>query len=140
MREAGGGSIVNIASVAGLVAIRARPAYVATKHGLVGLTRNLSFDLAPYKIRVNAVAPGLIKTPLTEAYFSDQNFVSGLEHAIALRDHGVPADVGHAVAWLCSPDSRYITGITLPIDGGFMAEKSFATKAAASFVGKGAQT
>ena len=126
LRESGaGGAIVNIASVAGMVGIRSRPAYSASKHGLIGLTRNLAFDLAPYKVRANAVAPGLIRTPLTESYYSDEEFVRGIDHTVALGAQGVPASIADAVVFLCSPQAAFVTGITLPVDGGFMAEKGF---------------
>ena len=134
MRASGGGCIVNIASVAGLVAIRNRAAYTSSKHGLVGLTRSLAFDLAPYNIRVNAVAPGTIKTAMTEAYFSDPDFLQGLTNSVALGSRGTPESVARAVLFLCSEQSDFVTGITLPVDGGFMAEKSFTSGNIASFV------
>src|SRR5918994_4734308 len=74
MREAGGGAIVNIASVGGLIGLTRRPAYTAAKHGVVGLTKSLARDLGPAGIRVNAICPGLIRTPLTEQYFVDDAF------------------------------------------------------------------
>jgi NAD(P)-dependent dehydrogenase (short-subunit alcohol dehydrogenase family) len=72
------GAIVNVASVAGLVGVSPRPAYTASKHGVVGLTKKLATDLAPIGVRVNAVAPGTIRTPLIDAYFDDESFVAGL--------------------------------------------------------------
>ena len=128
-----GGSIVNISSVAGLVGIRNRPAYCATKHGLVGLTRNLAFDLASCRIRVNAIAPGAIPTPMTAAYYQDEHFLKGLEHAVALGNSGTPEAIADATVFLCSDYAKFITGIVLPVDGGFMAEKSFAMDDAPSF-------
>lgn len=133
MAAAGGGAIVNITSVAGLIGISNRPAYCASKHGLVGLTRNLAFDLAPHRIRVNAIAPGAIRTPLTDAYFEDESFISGLGHSVALKDLGTGTSIGDAVVFLCSERANFITGVTLPVDGGFLAEKSFATPDATSF-------
>ena len=133
MRRTGGGAIVNIASVAGLVGIRSRPAYCASKHGLIGLTKVLAFDLAQYGIRVNAVAPGAIPTPMTEAYYRDPVFLRGVSHAVALGNRGTPAAIAEAVAFLCSSAAAYITGVTLPVDGGFLAEKSFAGDDAESF-------
>ncbi|KSV87273.1 hypothetical protein N184_31490 [Sinorhizobium sp. GL28] len=127
------GSIVNIASVAGLVGIRNRPAYCASKHGVVGLTKNLAFDLSPYGIRVNAVAPGAIPTPMTEVYYSDAEFLKGLEHAVALGNSGTPEAIAQAAAYLCSPQASFVTGVVLPVDGGFMAEKSFASNASKTF-------
>jgi len=126
-----GGSIITISSVAGLVGIANRPAYSAAKHGLIGLTRVLAKELAPYKIRANAIAPGLIRTPLTEAYCSDANFVKELAVTIPEGSYGEPADIANAAAFLASDSSRYITGSVVTVDGGFMAERSF------SFAGSG---
>lgn len=128
-----GGAIVNIASVAGLVGIRNRPAYCSSKHGVIGLTRNLAFDLAAHGIRVNAVCPGAIPTPMTAAYYQDEHFLAGLEHSVALGNAGTPQAIADAVVYLCSPAASFVTGVALPVDGGFVAEKSFAGAEATSF-------
>jgi NAD(P)-dependent dehydrogenase (short-subunit alcohol dehydrogenase family) len=134
MREQNvGGSIINIASVAGLTAISHRPAYTAAKHGLVGLTKNLARDLAPYKIRVNAVAPGLVRTPLTDSYFQDEAFAQGLRHAVPFSERGNAQDIANAVLYLASPLAEFVNGVTLPVDGGFLAEKSYAAVDAKHF-------
>lgn len=134
MRDAGaGGTIVNIASVAGLTAISHRPAYSAAKHGLVGLTKNLARDLAPFKIRVNAVAPGLVRTPLTESYFQDESFFQGLRENVPFFDRGGGRDVANAVLYLVSPLADFVNGITLPVDGGWLAEKGYASSGAKNF-------
>jgi NAD(P)-dependent dehydrogenase (short-subunit alcohol dehydrogenase family) len=134
MREQNvGGSIINIASVAGLTAISHRPAYTAAKHGLVGLTKNLARDLAPYKIRVNAVAPGLVRTPLTDSYFQDEAFARGLRHAVPFNERGDAQDIANAVLYLASPLADFVNGVTLPVDGGFLAEKSYAAMDAKHF-------
>ena len=135
MSKSGGGAIVNVASVAGLVALRRRPAYVAAKHGLVGLTKSMAFELAPHKIRVNAVAPGVIKTPMTQSYFNDPDFVNGLADNVALGG-GTPLSVARAILFLCTPQSDYITGVTLPVDGGFMAEKTLVSSSVKSFTAR----
>jgi len=111
MRESGGGAIVNLSSVGGLIGLARRPAYTAAKHGVVGLTKSLARDLGPAGIRVNAICPGLIRTPLTEQYFAD--------------------DVADAALYLASDQSAYVNGIALTVDGGWLAEKSFAAGDAA---------
>ena len=82
MRETGGGAIVNISSVGGLIGLARRPAYTAAKHGVVGLTKSLARDLGPAGIRVNAICPGLIRTPLTEQYFAESRFEEGLQTVV----------------------------------------------------------
>ena len=82
MRESGGGVIVNISSVGGLIGLARRPAYTAAKHGVVGLTKSLARDLGPAGIRVNAICPGLIRTPLTEQYFAEDAFEEGLRTVV----------------------------------------------------------
>jgi NAD(P)-dependent dehydrogenase (short-subunit alcohol dehydrogenase family) len=136
MRDAGRGSIVNISSVGGLVGLARRPAYTAAKHGVIGLTRSLARDLGPAGIRVNAICPGLIRTPLTEQYFVDDAFEEGLRTVIPQGRPGVPADVADAALYLASDQSAYVSGIALTVDGGWLAEKSFAAgeDAAATFL------
>jgi|SRR5581483_689379 len=119
------GSLITISSVAGLVGIANRPAYCAAKHGIIGLTRVLAQELAPHGIRANVIAPGLIRTPLTEAYTGDAEFGKELAVTIPQGSYGLPSDIAQAAAFLASPEARYITGETLTVDGGFMCEKSF---------------
>ena len=127
-----GGAIVNIASVAGLLGIGSRPAYTASKHAIVGLTRCFARDLAFRRIRVNVVCPGIIRSPLTEAYFSDDKFIAELPIFIPLGEAGTTGDVADAVLFLASPRARYITGVALPVDGGWSAEKGFAVPSESS--------
>jgi NAD(P)-dependent dehydrogenase (short-subunit alcohol dehydrogenase family) len=131
MRDAGGGVIVNIASVGGLIGLARRPAYTAAKHGVVGLTKTLARDLGPAGIRVNAICPGLIRTPLTEQYFVEDAFVEGLRTVVPQGRVGVAADVADAALYLASDQSAYVNGIALTVDGGWLAEKSFAAGEAA---------
>lgn len=127
LKENGGGNIVNIASVAGMIGIRSRAAYCASKHGVIGLTKTIAFDLAKHNIRVNAIAPGAIQTPMTEAYYKDEIFLEDLNHSVAQGNSGTPQAIADAVAFLCSPQASFINGAVLPVDGGFIAEKSFTT-------------
>ncbi len=120
MASYGGGSIVNIASIASLDAYPNRTAYVASKHGLLGLTRSTALDLARHQIRVNAVAPGVILTPLTESFKEDPAYARLLA-GNPLRRWGRPEEMADAVAFLLSERASYITGALLPVDGGSSA-------------------
>jgi NAD(P)-dependent dehydrogenase (short-subunit alcohol dehydrogenase family) len=122
MLERGGGSIVNCSSVAGLVGFGTIPAYVASKHGVVGLTKTAALEYAEVGIRVNAVCPGVIDTEMVE------RFTGGEEEAEAamiatepVGRMGRPEEVADAVVWLCSDRSSFTTGQAIAIDGGFVA-------------------
>ena len=117
--RSGGGAIVNNASVVGLSGSRGTPAYVASKHGIVGLTRAAARDHAEQGVRVNAVCPGTIRTPMyVRREGSDPLHESDVAGAIPLGRLGQPEDVAEAVVWLCSDRASFITGQTLVIDGG----------------------
>jgi len=117
------GAIVNASSVMGVVACRDNPAYAASKHGVVGLTRSAALDYAEAGIRVNAVAPGYIRTPMLERLFA---LHPDLEES-AIQRHpigrlGTPEEIAQAVVWLCSDAASFVTGQVLPVDGGYLAQ------------------
>jgi len=140
MRDGGGGSIVNLSSVAGLTGVAHRAAYSAAKHGIIGLTRSLAPDLAQAGIRVNAICPGLIRTPMTEQYFEDDTFERALALTVPLQRHGTTSDVAQAALYLVSDMASYVTGVALPVDGGFLAEKSMVYDPGSSSFMKASET
>lgn len=118
LRERGGGAIVNVASNGGLGAIPKAPAYVASKHGVVGLTKVAAVDCAREGIRVNAVCPALTKTAMFETVTEGTELIVAQEAATPLGRLADPEEVAAAVVWLCSPESSYVTGTALSVDGG----------------------
>jgi NAD(P)-dependent dehydrogenase (short-subunit alcohol dehydrogenase family) len=116
-----GGSIVNMASVAGLVGARNRSLYAATKHAVMGLTRAMALELGPRGIRVNAVCPGLVNTPLAADLMADPAFVAATRARIPLGRIMEPEDIAGPTVFLLSAASAGITGIALPVDGGVTA-------------------
>jgi NAD(P)-dependent dehydrogenase (short-subunit alcohol dehydrogenase family) len=128
-----GGSVVTVSSVSGLIGEAERPAYCAAKHGVIGLTKALATDLAKHRIRVNALCPGLIRTPLTEPYFADDTFAAGLAVTIPMGGAGSTRHVGDVAVFLAGEGAQYITGVALPVDGGFLANKPFAVPGSSSY-------
>jgi NAD(P)-dependent dehydrogenase (short-subunit alcohol dehydrogenase family) len=121
MAANGGGKIVNIASAAGLVGSPTLPGYAAAKAGVINLTRSLAADWGKYKINVNAIAPGVIDTPLTRRTLAAWSTPEQIAERIPLGRMGEPEEVAKAALVLASNDASYITGVVLPVDGGRLA-------------------
>lgn len=119
LKKSGQASIVHITSVAGLVHVRTGSVYGMTKGALTQLTRNLAAEWAADGIRVNAVAPWYISTPLAQTVLQNQEFYDNVISRTPMRQVGKPEDVAGAVAYLCMPAAAYVTGQTLAVDGGF---------------------
>ena len=122
MKQGGGGAIVNTASVAGLIGAPNMPAYCASKHGVVGLTKSAAAEYGRHRIRVNAVCPGVIHTPMMErAFEADPRRRDRMERLHLLRRVGQPEEVAQAVLWLCSDAASFVTGHAMAVDGGMVA-------------------
>jgi NAD(P)-dependent dehydrogenase (short-subunit alcohol dehydrogenase family) len=122
MLEGGGGSIVNCSSVAGLVGFPGIAAYVASKHGVVGLTKTAALEYAEAGIRVNAVCPGVIDTEMVERFTGGQPDAEAAMLATEpVGRMGRPEEIADAVVWLCSERSSFTTGQAIAVDGGFVA-------------------
>lgn len=119
----GKGAIVNCASVAGLVGFAGLPAYVASKHAVVGLTKTAALENAKTGIRINAVCPGVIKTPMVDRMTGKQKEVEKVyENMEPVGRMGKPEEVAEAVVWLCSDNASFVTGQPLAVDGGWIAQ------------------
>ena len=122
MLEQGGGAIVNTASVAGLVGARRLSAYIASKHAVVGLTKAAALEYAQDGIRVNAVCPGIIDTPMMDRLIAGRETDEDMHTRQPIGRLGTPAEVAETVAWLCSNAASLVTGIAMAVDGGLTAE------------------
>jgi NAD(P)-dependent dehydrogenase (short-subunit alcohol dehydrogenase family) len=123
MLKSGGGSIVNCASIAGLVGFPGLPAYVASKHALVGLTKTTALEYVRQGIRVNAVCPGVIRTPMIDRFTGKQKEAEkAFEEQEPIGRMGEPEEVATAVLWLCSEESSFVVGHAMAVDGGWVAK------------------
>lgn len=125
MRRAGGGRIVNVASVAGILAFSNRAPYNVSKAGIIALTKSVAVELAAHGITCNAIAPGVIETPLTREYFSDPELAPKIKANTPLGRWGQPEDVVGPVVFLCGPGAEFVQGETLVVDGGWVAGKGY---------------
>jgi NAD(P)-dependent dehydrogenase (short-subunit alcohol dehydrogenase family) len=121
MLNSGGGVIVNMASILGHVGFAGAPAYVSAKHGVVGLTENAALEYGQHGIRVNAVGPGFIKTPLISVLDQDPKVMEQIVALHPMGRLGRPEEVAELVIWLSSDKASFITGGYFPIDGGYLA-------------------
>ena len=123
MREQGSGAIVNCSSLAGLVGLPRAASYHATKHGVIGLTRSAALEYAPRGIRINAVCPGTIDTPMVAAMLEGQAdaMKERMRDQQPIGRMGSSDEIAAAVLWLCSPGASFVIGVALPVDGGFTA-------------------
>jgi A-factor type gamma-butyrolactone 1'-reductase (1S-forming) len=123
MLAVGGGAIVNLSSTVGLVGTGAGIApYIASKHGVVGLTKAAALEYARQHIRVNAIAPGTTMTPVNECWIADEQARQRITGGIPLGRVANPSEIAEAILWLCSDAASYVTGVTLPVDGGYIVQ------------------
>jgi NAD(P)-dependent dehydrogenase (short-subunit alcohol dehydrogenase family) len=123
MLAAGGGAIVNTSSGAGLVGFAALPAYVASKHGVIGLTKSAALELVRAGIRVNAICPGTTRTPMIEGYIGgDPQIEKLMTMASPLGRMAKPEEMAEAAVWLCSDAASFVNGVALPVDAGAVAQ------------------
>ncbi|MFL6238484.1 MAG: SDR family NAD(P)-dependent oxidoreductase [Actinomycetes bacterium] len=120
--NSGGGAIVNTSSGAGLMGFAGLPAYVASKHGVVGVTRAAALEYAAKGIRVNCVCPGTVRTPMLEAFTGDEGTLQAMGRAMPIKRLATPEEIAEAIVWLASPSASYVTGHALAVDGGAAAQ------------------
>ena len=121
MLESGGGSIINMASILGSVGTPGSSAYVAAKHGVLGLTKAAALEYAQENIRINSVGPGYINTPLVQNSL-DKETIEALKASHPVGRLGEPEEIAELVVWLASDKSSFVTGSYYPVDGGYLAQ------------------
>lgn len=122
MLESGGGAIVNNASIAGVVGFPEMTPYVASKHGVLGLTKTAALEYSQQGVRVNAVCPGVIDTPMLERSSEASGTVDQAIAATPIGRLGEPEEIGDVAVWLCSEDASFVTGETMVVDGGYVSQ------------------
>jgi gluconate 5-dehydrogenase len=125
MVERGRGKIVNIASMAGRMAFQNRAAYCTAKAGLMMLTKTVAFEFGAQGIWCNAVAPGVVETPMTSAYFQDEAMAASIRAQAPMERWAQPHEIAEPVTFLCGPGADYVNGTTLFVDGGWTAGKGY---------------
>ncbi len=125
MVAAGGGHIVNLASMAGQLALSKRAAYNTSKAAIIGLTKSIAVEVGDAGVYCNAVAPGVIETPLSAPYFEDEEMVKVLRENSPMGRWGQVDELSGPVLFLCSPESSFVNGVTLFVDGGWVAGKGY---------------
>jgi NAD(P)-dependent dehydrogenase (short-subunit alcohol dehydrogenase family) len=122
MLRLGGGAIVNCSSIGGVIGVPGRAAYHAAKHGVLGLTQTATLEYTARSIRINAVCPGTIKTPMVQLMIGgDSNVLAQMVKGEPIGRLGEPEEIARAVLWLCSPDASFVVGHALLVDGGYTA-------------------
>ena len=120
LAASGHGSVTNLASIYGLVGGSLSPAYAASKGGVVNLTRTMALTWAP-RVRVNCVCPGVIETPMTKVFMADPTWLQPMRERHPLGRFGQPEDIAAAILYLASDEAGFVTGVALPVDGGYTA-------------------
>ena len=123
MLKQGSGTIVNNSSVLGLIGTQGYSAYTASKHGVVGLTKVAALECAQAGIRVNAVCPGSVITPMFEPILADPQLKESVQKLHPLGRFAKPEEIAEAVLWLCSDAASFVTGVAFPVDGGVVVGK-----------------
>ena len=119
----GKGVIINCASVAGLIGFGGLPAYVASKHGIIGLTKTTALEYAKQGLRVNAVCPGVIQTPMIDRITGKiKETIEEFKGLEPIGRFGLPEEIANAVLWMCSDEASFVTGHAMVVDGGFVAQ------------------
>lgn len=122
-KQGEGGAIVNCSSLGGLVGVAGRSAYIAAKHAVLGMTKTVALEYASQNIRINAVCPGTIYTPMVERMVEkEKDLIDGYVQAIPAKRMGTSEEIAGAVIWLCSPYSTFVMGQSIAVDGGYTVQ------------------